>query len=450
MSIKYRLMAYQELFKRYRSVFQHFWKERKSLGGGLFNEEEAEFLPAALSLQEKPVSSTARLTGWLLIMMMGLLLLWSVFGQLDVIVNAGGKIIPSARTKTIAAVEVAAVRSLYVVEGQTVKSGELLIELDSSATDAERDKAAGTVIEAQLQVARSRELIAAVDKLKPPQLLRIKGMESVPQKAWEAAEQHLAGQYRDFRAKLTRIDGEIERASEALPLAAARASDYQALTKNHDVSTHAWQEKEQARIDLSGQLLDAKNQRAALIAQTRKEALDALSEGAKLAAGSAQDAQRAGEHSKLLKLTAPVNGTVQQLTVHTIGGVVPAAQPLMQIVPQENQVEVESFMENRDIGFVVEGQRAEVKIDAFDYTRYGTVSARVTHVSRDAIQDEKKGLLYSVKIMLDRTSLAVDGKLLPLSAGMSVNVEIKTGTRRIIQYALSPFIQHQREALHER
>jgi hemolysin D len=203
-------------------------------------------------------------------------------------------------------------------------------------------------------------------------------------------------------------------------------------------------------VDLEGQLQDAKNQRAALIAQTRKDANDAMTEGSKIVAAGEQDQRRAGEHSKLLKLIAPVDGTVQQLTVHTVGGVVPAAQPLMQIVPKENIVEVEAFLENKDVGFVQVSQNAEVKIDAFDYTKYGTLNAKVKHVSQDAIQDDKKGLIYATKISLDKSSIFVDGKTLPLSAGMSVNVEIKTGTRRVIEYVLSPLVQHQREALHER
>ncbi len=174
---------------------------------------------------------------------------------------------------------------------------------------------------------------------------------------------------------------------------------------------------------------------------------------------------RADSHSRLLKLAAPVDGTVQQLTVHTVGGVVPAAQPLMAIVPVENAVEIESTVENRDIGFLEEGQPAEVKIDAFEYTRYGVVSGRVTHVSRDAIEQEKKdddnkdsdkkesdgkGLVYSVTILLDKSTIAVDGRDAPLTPGLSVNAEIKTGTRRVIEYVLSPLIRHGRESLHER
>jgi hemolysin D len=159
---------------------------------------------------------------------------------------------------------------------------------------------------------------------------------------------------------------------------------------------------------------------------------------------------RSDAHSKLLKLTSPVDGTVQQLTVHTIGGVVPAAQPLMMIVPGNGPVQVEASIENKDIGFLEEGQHSEVKIDAFEYTKYGTVPALVTHVSRDAIQDDKKGLIYSVEVTLDRSTIMVNGRDLPLSPGMSVNVEIKTGERRIIEYVLSPLLQHRRESLNER
>jgi hemolysin D len=459
MSLGHRLGAYRGLFQRYIRTFQHFWQMRESLGGGLLNEQEAEFLPAALSLQEKPVSSTARLTGRILMAIVCVALLWSVLGHIDIVVNATGKIIPSSHTKTIASVDVASVRAVHVTEGQSVKAGDVLVELDTSTPDAEHDKASGDAMAATLLVARSQAMVQAVEenmrhapKLPPslPQSPLLLSMAAIPAEQIQAAQRQLDGQYQDFLAKRTRLDGDIGHFAQALPLATQRASDYKALAQNHDVSEHAWLEKEQARIDLEGQLQDARHQRAALIAQTRKEAHDALTEGHKIAASSTQDARRAGEHSKLLQLIAPVDGTVQQLNVHTVGGVVPAAQPLMLIVPRENQVEVEAFMENKDVGFVQEGQNAEVKIDAFDYTKYGTIPARVTHVSRDAIQDEKKGLIYSVKVALNQATMDVDGKALALSAGMSVNVEIKTGTRRVIEYILSPLVQHQREALHER
>jgi hemolysin D len=447
MNLRHCMAAYGALWQRSLAVFGHCWQHRESLGGGMFNAQEAEFMPAALSLQERPASSSARLTGWLLMALVAMALLWSVLGKIDIIVNANGKVVPSERTKTIASVDVAAVRAVHVQEGRAVKAGDLLLELDTSAPDAERDKAEGDAMAATLEIARSRALIAAIDSLTPP---RLPGIDGVSESALRAAGLQLAGQYQDFRAKLSRIDGDIARYAEALPLAAQRAGDYRSLAQDHDVSEHAWLEKEQARIDLQGQLTDARRERAALVAQTRKDAQQALTDSSKAAAESGEDAKRAGAHGKLLQLRSPVDGTVQQLDVHTVGGVVPAAQPLMLIVPRTDRIEVEAFVENKDIGFVDEGQPVEVKIDAFDYTRYGTVAAHLTHVSRDAIKDEKKGLLYSVRIVLDQTAIAVDGKTLPLSAGMSVDAEIKTGTRRVIAYVLSPLLAHQREALHER
>ena len=302
-------------------------------------------------------------------------------------------------------------------------------------------------MQASLQATRSKALIRGVDTLSLP---RLPALDQVPSEQWRAEQRHLEGQYRDFRSKLDRIDGDIQRFSQALVLATRQASDYWELSMEHDVSQHAYLDKERVRIDLQGQLADACNQRLALITQTKKEALDALTEGDRLENDARQDAVRADSHSRLLKLTAPVDGTVQQLTVHTIGGVVPAAQPLMLIVPQQDLVEVEAFIENKDVGFVREGQDVQVKVDAFDYTRYGTLPGKVTHVSHDAIEDEKKGLIYSVKVLLGKSMLQVDGRPAALSPGMSVNVEIKTGTRHVIEYVLSPLMQEAHESLRER
>ncbi|MDN2714273.1 HlyD family type I secretion periplasmic adaptor subunit [Janthinobacterium sp. SUN120] len=447
MSAGHRLAAYGELLARYGQVLRHSWRIRATLGGPVLSEDEAAFLPAALALQERPVSPSLRFTARVLMLLVGCVVLWAVFGKVDIIVNAAGKIIPSGNTKTIASVDVAAVRALHVQEGQAVKAGELLVELDSRGPDAERDKAAGDAVAAALQMARSRALIAAVDSVRAPKL-------APPAEASAAdvaaAQAHVDGQYASFRARLAHLDGEIARYAQALPLAVQRAGDYRALAATRDVAEHAWLEKEQARIDLAGQLASARSERAALVAQTRKDAYDALAEGSRVAAASGQDARRAGARGSLLRLTAPVDGTVQQLKLHTVGGVVPAAQALMQIVPRQGRLEIDAMLENRDAGFVQEGQAVAIKVDAFDYTKYGTVPAVVSSVSRDAIEDEKKGLVYAVRITLQQPAIAVDGRLVPLSAGMAVRAEIRTGTRRVIEYVLSPLVQHQKEALHER
>ncbi len=456
MNFKHKFEAWLELLNRYREVWKYHWAQRHAITLPNLKAHEAEFLPAALAVQAQPVSPTGRWTAKILIFLLIVVLMWSCIGELDIVVNAQGKIIPGGYTKTISAVEVASVRVLNVEEGQAVKAGDVLIELDARISDSDRDKSEGDRQAAWLQGARARAMLKAIDSGSSPQLnlsqLNLSQTEphDVLASRIQDAVRHVQDQWQDYRAKLTRLDGEINRYSQALPLATQRAKDYAELAKTNDVSQHAWLEKEQARIDLTGQLDDAKFQKAALIAEARKSAQDALNEANRLTAASAQDVQKATVHGELLKLTSPVDGTVQQLTVHTVGGVVPAAQPLMQIVPNQTLVEMEAFLENKDVGFVHKGQEAQVKIDAFEYTKYGTIPAKVSHVSQDAIQDEKKGLIYSVKVTLMQSDLVVNGKQVLLSPGMSGSVEIKTGTRRVIEYVLAPLLQHGRESLRER
>lgn len=133
-----------------------------------------------------------------------------------------------------------------------------------------------------------------------------------------------------------------------------------------------------------------------------------------------------------------------------MGGVVAEAQPILTIVPVEDVLEVEAFLENKDIGFVDPGQDAEIKVETFPYTKYGTLHATVTHVSHDAINDEKRGLIYSARVKMERATMRVEEKTVNLTPGMAVTVEIKTGRRRVIDYFLSPLIQYKDESLRER
>jgi hemolysin D len=180
---------------------------------------------------------------------------------------------------------------------------------------------------------------------------------------------------------------------------------------------------------------------------------------------------KAEQKTRLQQLDAPVDGVVQQLAIHTVGGVVTPAQPLLVVVPSDSRLEIEAMVSNRDIGFVQPGIAAEIKIDTFNFTRYGLLHGRVLSVSQDAIirdrqQDranermlgtqnetsEPKGqeLNYSARISLDRTQMRIDNRMVNLSPGMAVTVEIKTGSRRILNYLLSPLLRYQSDALRER
>lgn len=156
------------------------------------------------------------------------------------------------------------------------------------------------------------------------------------------------------------------------------------------------------------------------------------------------------EKQRQQSLRAPVTGVIQQLAIHTLGGVVTTAQPLMVLVPESHQLELDVMILNKDVGFVLPGQAVEVKVDSFPYTRFGTLSGEVKHVSRDAMEDQQQGLVFPARIRLNSDRLSVEGKSVRLSAGMAVSVEIKTGRRRVIDYLLSPLQEYQSEALRER
>jgi hemolysin D len=202
------------------------------------------------------------------------------------------------------------------------------------------------------------------------------------------------------------------------------------------------------------------------------QVLNDLSDAEKKAAEFSQDLIKAEQKTDEQILRSSIDGTVQQLAVHTVGGVVTPAQQLMVIVPADSRLEVEAMISNGDIGFVNVGQQAEVKIDTFNFTRYGLLQGKVVSVSQDAIvrdepnkkpADKKLGgalsdssepdgqeLLYSTRVSLDQTQMQVEDRMVNLAPGMATTVEIKTGKRRLIEYLMSPLLRYRQESLRER
>lgn len=453
-----KLQAWRELYLHYKIVFKHFWAARHELDAKEFKQHESEFLPAVLAVQSEPTSPSGRWVARILMALVLCVLFWSIFGHIDIIVHAQGAIIPSGHTKTISSVEVAKIKSIYVQEGQKVKAGDVLIELDTSMIAHDQSHAQGDSQIAQLKAARATAMLNALKSGITPHMAKL---SDIPQDMWRAEQAHLDGQWQDLQTKKQRLIVSIAQYREMLPLAQKQAHDYGVLAQTHDVSTHDWQDKQKTAMQLQAQMFDAKSQLTTLVSGVQKDALDDLTDANKVQAASTQEALKAQAHSDLLTIVTPVDGTVQQLQVNTVGASVPAAQALMQIVPDEEHIEIEAKLENKDIGFIQEGQTAEIKIDTFDYTKYGTLMGTILHVSRDAVSEQKKddnlngkdksqGLQYSVLMGLNQKTIIVDGKEIPLTAGMSVQAEIKTGQRRVIEYVLSPLVKHVKESLHER
>jgi hemolysin D len=203
-------------------------------------------------------------------------------------------------------------------------------------------------------------------------------------------------------------------------------------------------------VQAKAEIANAETRRQQAEAEFRRDRLAELTDAEQRVAQLGQELIKIERRQGLQQLVAPVDGVVQQLAIHTVGGVVTEAQQLMVIVPAEQRLEVEATLLNKDIGFVQAGQPAAVKIETFLFTRYGTIDGKVLQVSGDAVADDHLGLVYPTRIAMDRTTMNVDGKTVNLGAGMAVTVEIKTGKRRLIEYLLSPLLRYGQESLRER
>lgn len=470
------LQATSELFMRYARVFRASWSARRELAYAERMPLERQFLPAALELLETPAPALPRAVLWTIVGAFLAVILWAAFGRIDMVAVAPGKVIASGKAKIIQSAETAVVKKILVADGQAVRGGQVLLELEAAvlATGAETARTREALIASRLESARY-EALAGSARGAPPQL---KAPSGVPTRLVEAETRAMQSQYHEYRSKLAALDAEIAKRvaelesakelvaklAQTVPIAQRRAEDYKNLVSQNFVSRHGYLEREQARIEqerdlafqqarakeLAAAIDEAQRRRDSQVAEFERGAVNANVDADKRAALLEQELVKAETREKQQTLVAPVDGTVQQLAAHTVGGVVTEAQPLMVIAPSDYQAEVEAVLENKDVGFVKVGQRAEVKVETFPFTRYGTVSGTVSFVSKDAVADEKRGLIFQARVKLDKPSLMVDEREVTLTPGMAVSAEISTGQRRVIEFFLDPIRKTVSEGLRER
>ncbi len=456
-------------------------------------EQEIAFLPAALEITESPPSPVGRAIAASIIAVFCIALAWASFGSVDIVATATGKIVPGGRTKLVQPFETGVVRAIHVRDGQSVKAGDVLIELDPTMTEADQERQRSDLVAAGLDVARLRAALAEdpLAAFRPPQ--------SAGAAEIEMHRQFLISQRAEQNAKLAEIERqqnqkEAERSTTSasvgklqatIPVLQERVDIRKGLVDKGLASKVVYLSEYQELVGLQQDLVlqqsrlreaDAatallKETRERTAAEYRRSTYDALAKAEQKAASAAQEVIKADKRTKLQHLTAPVDGVVQQLAVHTVGGVVTPAQALAVVVPSEGLLEIEAMLSNRDIGFVQPGQKSEIKVDTFNFTRYGLLRGEVLSVSSDAITrdrqqsasndrasgaaqsgSEPRGqeLEYAARISLDRTHMQVEDKLVKLGPGMAVTVEIKTGARSIVSYLLSPLARYKHEVLRER
>jgi hemolysin D len=483
----------RELLARYSAIFSAAWAMRHQLAGPRRMADELAFLPAALSLQDTPVHPSPRRLAYAVMALFAICVAWATLGHVDIVAVAQGRVVVGEGTKVIQSLEPGVVRRILVQDGSRVQAGQALVELD--ATNASADK---TAVQEQQKAATSETMRtqAILKALLNNELLTLSnaGLEAnmaknikpkpSPQEA-AASQAQLEAEWADIRAKLGKFAAEVTRRqaeidtvkeqiaklSTTVPLAIKREEDFQKLADQGFVASHTGQDRTRERIELErdlatqqarlneaqATLAETHTTRAAYLAETRRQLADRLATAQLKTTQLTQDQAKASQRERLSTLVAPVAGTVQQLAIHSVGGVVTQAQPLMVIVPDEAQVTAEVVIDNKDIGFVNPGQEVTVKLETFAYTRYGTIPAKVSRVSADAVVDDKRqtsgttnNATFPATLTLSQSNINIDGKQVRLTPGMNLTAEIKTGRRRVVEYLLSPIQQAGQESLRER
>jgi hemolysin D len=461
-----------------------------------------EFLPAALEIVETPPSPVAVALLWLVCLGFSSLLAWSYFGHLDIYATAQGKVQPTGGSKIVQPLSPGKVIAMHVENGSHVAAGDILIELDPTETTADRKTQAEELQATRAEIARREvaiEIARGVDLSVRPIAFDHDVSDLVRQReeAVLAADiAHLVSTRDSLKAQL---EESIARHDRMIMTVSARKDLLTVLKERVDARNaldaqgggyrskviDALQEYERERTNLAsdqGQLIEVDAGRRSVeakieetIAQFIDEQTSKLAEAQRKRDGLVQDLIKATMKEKQTRLTAPISGVVQQLSVTTVGQVVASGQALMTIVPDNAPVEIEAMILNRDIGFVKVGQPVTIKVDAFPFTRYGTLDGTVSTISHDGV-DQKTAtnlsdaaslarpqnppsstnsataqtLAFPARITISRQSIKVDGGEVPLRPGMSTTVEVRTGQRRAIDYILSPLREIKAASLQER
>jgi len=425
-----------------------------------------EFLPEAVEIEETPPSPFGRILLWTVVLLTVVAFLWSYFGKVDEEVVARGKVIPDGMVKVIQPRDTGVIRAIHVEEGQRVKEGDLLIELDPTITQAEVESSERSLrinrydmerLKAELRGEEIRGTGKDHDKL----LLLQKDLKQAREsehKAKVASLELVISQKRtallsaeESIIKLEKTVELVSKQEEALRQLAEKgyASMMEHLQRQKELVRSEKELNEQRRLaeQIQDSLKEAEKNLEALKKERERSILSEIVEKEKAITLLEGEFTKASKRSQLERLYSPVNGTVHGLATHTIGGVVTSAQPIITIVPEGTPLVVEAMALNKDIGFIHPGQKAELKLDTFPFQKYGTIDAELFYVSPDAQEDQKIGLVYKIKLKPKRLFIRVKDKNISITPGMAVTAEIKTGERRVIEFFISPFIKYVDESL---
>ena len=448
---------------------KQLWK--RFIGEDERDAKETEFLPSILEVTETPPSPVGRAVLWTLVALLVAGAIWICVGEVDEVAVANGKVIPVGNVKIVQSQNKGAIKELDVKEGDYVEEGQTLVVLDTTKTQADVDQLKKQAayygmtvarlqaemqdapftppqdpeglleqkdIDAQVTLYESRRAKLAADQEKNLAAVQqaaasVEGSEAQLQKY--RALQNVAQEKEDRLEELMQED-----AISYFQLLEARATrvEYQ---RNAEAT-------EKSILEQEGKLTEAQDLVATTDTAYRQDTMSQLVEAKRQYNAIEEELKKADDTNQQSVIVAPISGRVNQLAVHTLGGVVSEGQAVMMIVPDDAVMEIEAYADNKDIGFIQQGQTAEVKVETFNFQKFGMVNATVDEISPDAgsnVQDKETYQKYRLTLGLENDDSGID-----LTPGMNVSAEIKIKKKKIIDFFLDPFRKYKDEALRER
>jgi len=388
----------------------------------------------------------------------GFFLLWASLAQVDEVTRGQGKVIPSSKLQVITASEPATVSQIMVRSGQQVKKGELLSRLDSP--ESRQVEAENQSLEARVSrltaEGTGRATACSGTDCEGEQALRVVRESAVRSKvaSLDASADQARREAGEAAATINSLQG-------SLALAQKQVSMLEPLAAKHIVPETDLMDKRREVIDLQGRIAAAREQQGRAMAAVRGAQAQAsqanfefrqsaLDERSQVAAKIAVN-QETLRGARGRELRSPVDGVVNDVQVTTVGQYVQPGQKIMEVVPLGDKLLVETRVRPADIAFIKVGDRALVKVTAYDFSTYGGLDGRVVQVSADSIYDEKeKEAYFTVIVETDKAYLTARGVRLPITPGMMTDTQIITGRKSILTYLLKPVLKARSEALRER
>lgn len=432
-----------------------------------------EFLPAAEEIIETPAAPFGAVVIWLTTILLVLALAWAYLGQIDIVAVGNGRVSTEGSVKVVQSASYGVVKRITAQEGQRVHKGDVLVELDKTTAEkelatttqslniarAERDilrrlamgngaddiiNSAGVSDEAKAVL---REFTASQLALAGAKEQALKGSIASHQRQLQFNQQtkaQLEGEVQKLKDRQAKVKQKLESANaiERIRLQNELDTLEQRITTANSAATSQGQQVLQSQLTLA----QAQSQSQVSLAETNSSiGGQVITQEQRIAEleNNLAKAKRALEQTTII---VPVDGTILALNTRTIGGVVNVAERIAQIVPDNDLLYIDVTLDNQDVGFVRVGQRVVVKVATYPFQRYGYLEGTVENISPDAIQDEKKGLVYKAKVKLSGANSSKKNRL-KLLPGMSVSAEITTGKRRIIEFFLDPLMTHVDDSL---